>query len=257
MTKILNTLHGCNAAIFNEVQHAPLALFDLDHTLLDGDGDDLWCRFMIRQGMVDADVAVENQKVCRDYREGRIGPEEFSSFYARLFAGQTQAFLAPWQNRFLIEEIRPRLPPAAYQLVASHRAAGHTLVLTTASNRIIAERTAAELGFEHLLATELEQQDGRFTGRFIGVPNMCEGKLLRLRAWLAEREWPEALLRQAWFYSDSINDLPLLCAVGVSVVVNPDARLRAHATAQGWPCFDTLPAQRTLWGEKQAFLSKL
>ncbi|WP_066270798.1 HAD family hydrolase [Hydrogenophaga palleronii] len=217
-----------------------LALFDLDHTLLDGDGDDLWCRFVLRHGLVDAGLQARNRQMGADYRAGLVGAEAFSDFYASLLAGHTPAFWAPWQDRFLAEEIRPRLPDAARALLASHRAAGHTLVLTTASNSVIAARTAAELGFTCWLATELALADGVFTGRVDGVPNMREGKLQRMKAWMAGQALPAHALDQAWFYSDSINDLPLLSSVGHPVAVNPDATLHKHATAHGWRVIDVL-----------------
>lgn len=212
----------------------PLALFDLDHTLLDGDGDDLWCCFLVRRGLLDAGVAALNERMGAEYRAGRVSVEDFSAFYAELLAGRSPAFWAPWQDRFLVEEIRPRLPAAARAMVASHQAAGHVLVLTTASNSVIAQRTATELVFERWLATELELVDGCFTGRVQGVPNMREGKLLRLQAWLAEQGLSASVLPDAWFYSDSINDLPLLSAVGHPVAVDPDAILHQHALAQDW-----------------------
>lgn len=217
-----------------------LALFDLDHTLLDGDGDDLWCRFLLRHGLVDADLQDRNEQMGADYRAGRVSIEAFSDFYASLLAGHTPAFWAPWQDRFLAEEIRPRLPAAARSLVASHRAAGHALVLTTASNSVIAERTAADLGFTLWLSTELSLVDGAFTGQVRGYPNMREGKLRRLRIWMTEHGLPPSALASAWFYSDSINDLPLLSSVGHPVAVNPDAMLHKHAVAHGWRVIDVL-----------------
>lgn len=217
-----------------------LALFDLDHTLLDGDGDDLWCRFLLRHGLVGADLQARNEQMGADYRAGRVSVEAFSDFYAGLLAGRTPAEWAPWQDRFLVEEIRPRLPAAARALVASHREAGHALVLTTASNSVIAERTAAELGFTLWLATELSLADGVFTGQVRGFPNMREGKLRRLRTWMSARGLPPSALASAWFYSDSINDLPLLGSVGHPVAVNPDALLLKHALAHGWPVMDVL-----------------
>ena len=217
-----------------------LALFDLDHTLLDGDGDDLWCRFVLRHGLVDAGLQARNEQMGADYRAGRVSVEAFSDFYAGLLAGRSPAFWSPWQDRFLAEEIRHRLPDAARALVASHREAGHTLVLTTASNSVIAARTAADLGFTCWLATELAVADGVYTGRVQGVPNMREGKLQRLRAWMAEQGVPTDALGRAWFYSDSINDLPLLGSVGNPVAVNPDAQLHAHATAHDWRVIDVL-----------------
>lgn len=217
-----------------------LALFDLDHTLLDGDGDDLWCRFLLRHGLLPAETQARNEQMCADYRAGQVSAQAFSAFYARLLAGRSPAQWSPWQDRFLTEEIRHRLPPAAHELVASHRAAGHTVVLTTASNRVIAERTAAELGFMHCLATELALVGGIFSGEVEGIPNMREGKIQRMQTWLAGRGLPASALDSAFFYSDSINDLPLLSAVGQPVAVNPDARLLQHALACGWRVLDVL-----------------
>lgn len=217
-----------------------LALFDLDHTLLDGDGDDLWCRFLLRHGLVDAEVQRRNEQMGADYRAGRVSVDAFSAFYAGLLAGRSPAEWAPWQDRFLAEEIRHRLPEAARALVASHGAAGHTLVLTTASNRVIAERTAAELGFTHWLSTELALADGVFTGQVQGVPNMREGKLKRMRTWLTKHCFAPGALMGAWFYSDSMNDLPLLSSVGHPVAVNPDDSLHRHALVNGWPVLDVL-----------------
>lgn len=215
-----------------------LALFDLDHTLLDGDGDDLWCRFLLRHGLVDAGMQNQNEQMGADYRAGRVSVEAFSDFYASLLAGRTPAEWAPWQARFVAEEIRHRLPEAARALVTSHRAAGHVLVLTTASNSVIAERSAAELGFTNWLSTELELVNGVFTGQVRGLPNMREGKLHRMHAWLVEQDLPPSALAGAWFYSDSINDLPLLEQATHPVAVHPDERLAAISRERGWPILE-------------------
>ncbi|MBX3609600.1 MAG: HAD family phosphatase [Hydrogenophaga sp.] len=222
-----------------------LAMFDLDHTLLDGDGDDLWCRFMLRHGVVDASLAERNEHMGAEYRAGRVGAEAFSNFYAQLLAGHTPAHWTPWQDRFLDEVIRARLPLAARALVASHRDAGHTLLLTTASNRVIAERTAKELGFAHWIATELELTGGVFSGRIAGQPNMREGKLHHLHQWLRAQGLDERVLKQAWFYSDSINDLPLLASVGHPVATNPDAALLQHAHQHHWRVLQVLGGRST------------
>lgn len=218
----------------------PLALFDLDHTLLNGDGDDLWCRFLLRHGLLHRDVQARNEQLGADYRAGLVSTQDFSAFYASLLAGRSPAQWQPWQKLFLVEEIRPRLPAAAYALVASHRAAGHTVVLTTASNRVIAEHSAAELGFKYCIATELALQSGVYSGQVQGTPNMREGKCLRLQAWLIEQGLPPNALASACFYSDSINDLPLLSQVGEPIAVNPDPQLHQHARANGWRVLDVL-----------------
>ncbi len=212
-----------------------LALFDLDHTLLSGDSDLLWCRFGVRHGLFPADPLAHGDSLDAGYRAGSVSVLEFCSFHAALLAGRSPAFWEPWRERFLHDEVLPRIPADARALLANHRAQGHRLVLTTATNRLIAEKTAAALAIPHLIATEVEQVDGLYTGRLDGTPNMREGKVERLQVWLAAQGLGADRLAKAWFYSDSTNDLPLLSAVGHPVAVDPDARLLAHAQAQGWP----------------------
>jgi HAD superfamily hydrolase (TIGR01490 family) len=214
-----------------------LALFDLDGTLLAGDTDALWCAFLIAEGVLDAAAfGAANRDVIERYACGAIAPAEFAGFYASTLAGRSPEAWAPLRDRFVAAEIAPRIGARSQALVGRHRAAGDRLVLTTATNRFLTAPIAMRLGIEELIATELELgADGAFTGRTTGIVNMREGKLARLVAWLADRNLPDASLVDAVFYSDSINDLPLLEAVGHAVVVGPDARLRAEAAARQWP----------------------
>ncbi len=211
-----------------------LALFDLDHTLLSGDSDVLWCDFLIDAGLLDESFRERNAEMLRRYTAGSVTPAEFCDFYVATLAGHDAAFWAPWRERLLAERVRPRICADARALLARHRDAGDTLVLTTATNRLITEPIARDLGIEHHLATEIEVVGGRCTGRTRGVLNMRAGKVERMRTWLAERGLDDDALKHATFYSDSINDLPLLSAVGTPVAVDPDERLRAAALRQGW-----------------------
>ncbi len=211
-----------------------LALFDLDHTLLSGDSDVLWCEFLVSCGLLDAGIGARNRHMSAAYTAGSVTPADYCDFYAATLVGKGDAWWQPWRERFLAEVIRPRIPADARALLHQHREAGHTLVLTTATNRVVSGLTAAELGFEHYLATELEMTEGVFTGRTTGVLNMRTGKVERLRAWLAQQGLPDVALRQACFYTDSINDLALLSVVREPVVVDPDPRLEATALRKGW-----------------------
>ena len=217
-----------------------LALFDLDHTLLAGDSDVLWCDFLQDRGVLDRAVfAPRNAAMEAAYRAGSVSAFDFCAFYVGTLAGRRPADWQPLRLDFLRQVVAPRIPAAARALVQHHREAGDLLLLTTATNRFITELTAAELGFVHLLATECEvAADGRFTGRLQGAPNMREGKLVRLHAWLAARGESLAGFAASTAYSDSINDLPLLRAVTQPVVVNPDEKLAAEAHARGWPRLD-------------------
>lgn len=214
----------------------PLVLFDLDGTLLEGDTDQLWCEHLVDAGVLDrAGFTAANASVALRYARGEIEPAEFCAFYAATLAGRTPEGWSALRQRFVDERIAPRIGAAARALVGRHREKGATLVLTTATSRFLAEPIAAVLGFEHLVATELElAADGRFTGRNRGVLNMRAGKVERMRDWLAARGEDAAALRDAVFYSDSINDLPLLEAVGRAVAVDPDPRLCLEAERRGW-----------------------
>jgi HAD superfamily hydrolase (TIGR01490 family) len=213
-----------------------LALFDLDHTLLDGDSDLLWGKYLVGRGELAADAFnARNRELQLAYRAGTVGPAEFTGFYVATLAGRSPDDWEPVRQDFLRTVIAARLPPASHRLVAEHRDAGELVVLTTATNRFLAELTAAHLGIEHLIATDcaLDAQ-GRFNGATVGTLNMREGKLARLHAWLAGRGARLADF-DSTFYSDSINDLPLLLAVDRAVAVGPDEQLAQQAARLGWP----------------------
>jgi HAD superfamily hydrolase (TIGR01490 family) len=211
-----------------------IALFDLDHTLLSGDSDVLWCDFLIAQGVLDAQAfATRNADIEARYQAGTISVEEFSNFYVSTLAGRSPAQWEPLRQQYLATQIRPRLPQAALDLVQGHLRAGDLVVLTSATNRFLTELTAQYLGITHLIGTEPELVDGVFSGRTQGVLNMRAGKVTRLHDWLAGRG--QALRDfHSLGYSDSMNDLPLLEAVDEPVAVDPDARLGAIARERGW-----------------------
>jgi HAD superfamily hydrolase (TIGR01490 family) len=211
-----------------------LALFDLDGTLLSGDSDQLWCEFLVAQGLREPELLRRSEEMGLRYAAGTVIPRDFYDFFAGTMAGLDAASLRPLQERFLREWIRPRIPADSRALLQRHRDAGHTLVLTTATNRVISELTALDLGMDQYLCTELEQQGGCYTGRTTGVLNMRTGKIARLRQWLADWGQPAQLLEQAFFYTDSINDLALLSVVQRPIVVDPDPRLESIARHNDW-----------------------
>ena len=212
-----------------------LTLFDLDHTLLSGDSDVLWCDFLMAKGILDREsFGARNADMETRYKAGIVGAQEFCDFYVGTLAGRTPQQWEALRREFLATEVVPRIPVAAMQLVRTHRAAGDLVVMTTATNRFITELTAQHFDIEHLLATETELAEGAFTGRTTGVLNMRDGKVERLEAWLAARDQALEDFHSS-AYSDSMNDLALLEAVDEPVAVDPDPRLAAIAQARGWP----------------------
>lgn len=211
----------------------PLAIFDLDNTLLAGDSDYLWGRFLVEQGIVDESrYEQENQRFYDEYKQGTLDIYEFLRFSLQPLAQHETALLYQWRHQFMEEKIRPIILDAGRTLIEQHRNQGHMLLIITATNRFVTEPIAMELGIEELLATEPEFINGRYTGNVIDTPCYQEGKVIRLQAWLQQHQMD---LQQSWFYSDSHNDLPLLGKVSDPFAVDPDPQLESYARAQGWP----------------------
>ncbi len=214
-----------------------LAIFDLDNTLLRGDSDHAWGEYLVEQKAVDStQFKRDNDRYYQAYLDGTLDIFEFlEQHQLKPLARFDRAILERWRTDFLRTKILPLIVPAARALVDSHRTKGHTLMIITATNSFITAPIASEFGIRHLIATEPEEVDGRFTGKVHGVPSYREGKVTRLRGWLAEHH--EDLV-DSWFYSDSHNDLPLLELVDHPVAVSPDAVLASHARVRGWPVVD-------------------
>lgn len=208
-----------------------LALFDLDNTLLDGDSDLEWGELLAAEGATDVQ---RTRQFHADYHAGTLDIDLFLRFQLEPLAREPAPRLLAWRERFLAERILPRISDRSRELVAAHRALGHTLVMITATNDFLTRPIADALGIEHLIATRAEQREGRFTGRVDGRPCFREGKIARLAEWLESRQRALADVRESWFYSDSHNDLPLLRLVDHPVAVDPDPTLRAIAEREGW-----------------------
>lgn len=213
-----------------------LALFDLDNTLLAGDSDFEWAQFLIGQGVLDREVyEARNMEFYQQYKDGTLDIHEFLDFQLKPLSRHPRSQLDAWHQEFMQRKIRPIVLPRGRALVDGHREQGHVCVIVTATNRFVTGPIAREFGVEHLIATEPEVAEGEFTGRVHGVPSFREGKVTRLEAWLAERGVKWGDVTESFFYSDSLNDLPLLARVSRPVAVDPDDTLRAHAQLQGWP----------------------
>ncbi len=210
-----------------------LAIFDLDNTLLTGDSDYLWGRFLGRQGMVDAEFyEAENLRFYEAYKAGTLDIHEFLAFSLQPLAEIEPRRLHVLQQEFMAQEIEPIIPRGALELLRLHRQRGHLPLIITATNHFVTAPIARRLGVKHLLATDPEQVDGRYTGRVAGTPCFQEGKVTRLQAWLKQTGYD---LDGSWFYSDSHNDLPLLKQVDHPVAVDPDEELSRFAQKHHWP----------------------
>ena len=209
------------------------ALFDLDHTLIDGDSDYLWGEYLASIGAVPAlEHRRENRRFLEEYRAGRLDQQEFLGFQLAPLARHPREQLLRWRTEYVREWIEPLVLPRAEALVEDHRRRGHVLVIAPSTNAFITAPFAPRFGIVPLLATEPECRDGQFTGRHLGTPCFGGGKVSRFEQWVREQG---VNCEESWFYSDSHTDLPLLQAVDHPVAVDPDQRLLESAQHHGWP----------------------
>ena len=209
-----------------------LAIFDLDNTLLGGDSDYMWGTFLVDRGLVDAEYyQKENERFYEEYKNKTLDIYEYQRFVLTPLISMDDETLAGLHDDFMEGYIKPIQLPKAQALIEEHRANGDTLLVITATNEFITAPIVKALGIENLLATTPEIVNGQFTGNIVGHPCFQEGKIHRLKEWLALQD---KTFSSNCFYSDSINDTPLLHYADKAIAVDPDDRLRALAEDEGW-----------------------
>ena len=212
-----------------------LALFDLDNTLLAGDSDYEWGQFLVDRGVLErAAYEAQNRAFYEQYKAGTLDIHEFLGFALRPLAAHTPAELERWRAEFMRARISPMILPAARALVRRHLDAGDLCAIITATNSFVTRPIAREFGVDHLIATEPEKRNGRFTGAVAGVPCFRDGKVRRLEDWLRALGRALADFEESACYSDSHNDLALLERVTRAVAVDPDQTLARIAAQRGW-----------------------
>ncbi len=216
-----------------------LALFDLDHTLLPIDSDYSWGQFTLDIGWCDpGHFKARNDAFYAQYQAGALDVHAYVRFATEAIRLRGPEAALAAREDFMRRIIRPAIRPEALALVESHRAAGDQVVIVTATNEFVTRPIADAFGVEELVAVRLARDAGGWiTGEIDGVPSMRDGKVTRMAQWLAGRgaTWDDV---DATFYSDSLNDLPLLEAVRHPMATNPDARLRRIAAERGWRILD-------------------
>ena len=209
-----------------------LAIFDLDNTLIAGDSDHSWGEFLVSEQLVDAQQFKKtNDQFYADYVAGSLDIFAYLEFSLQPLTKMSMTELTELHKRFMQQVIAPMQLAKAQALLQQHRDAGDRLLIITSTNRFIVEPICHSLGVTEILATDAQIVDGRYSGKVEGVPTYKEGKVVRLNAWLKEQG---ETLKGSLFYSDSINDLPLLLEVDRAVAVDPCPALQAIAEEKHW-----------------------
>lgn len=218
-----------------------LALFDLDNTLLNGDSDHGWGMYLAEIGAVDPIEQKEKQDFFyQQYLDGELNIEEFCEYQFQILASTPLVKLNEWHNGFMEAVIKPMIQSGKAGLLDKHREAGDEILIITATNDFVTTPIAKLLGVDTILATTAEFDGYRFTGKLSGTPCFQDGKIKRLEQWLENqgRQLTDETLAGSYFYSDSINDLPLLEIVETPIAVTPDEKLRKHAVDHNWDIID-------------------
>ena len=213
-----------------------LALFDLDNTILAGDSDYNWSRFLIQEGYLDGAIHAEkNEKFYADYKAGTLDIYAFVEFQFKPLARNPRTVLNQLLKKYVEEVIKPMITEKARALVKRHQDEGDLIIVITATNSFITRPIAELFGIENLIGTDPEEKEGEFTGKVSGLPSFKEGKVTRLEAWLKNKKLSLASFEKSYFYSDSHNDLPLMQKVTHPVAVDSDDVLSEYAKSKGWP----------------------
>ncbi len=212
-----------------------LALFDLDHTLIPSDSDLCWTHFLIEKGVIEKENTRVNENFFTQYNNESLDIYEFLAFQLRPLSSLPKSKLLSLRKEFIKDFIVPIINSNAKEIVNFHLNNGDLCAIVTATNEFITQPISKLFKIPTLIATKLElNTNGDFTGKAEGIPNFREGKVTRVLQWLATRNLGLESFDKSFFYSDSINDLPLLSKVTNPVAMNPDKKLLEHANSLGW-----------------------
>ncbi|MDO5651359.1 MAG: HAD family hydrolase [Moraxella sp.] len=216
-----------------------LAIFDLDHTLISCDTEACWVDFLYSKGLVNQDFLKKRDELFYQYANGSVNASEFIEFQLssiiQLTTDDIHALYPEFFNKFIV----PNIYPKAQYLINEHKKNHDTLLLLSASNILLITPIAHEFGIDNIIGVIPQvNKKGEFTGKVAGVPSFREGKVIRLQAWLDDRNQTLDDFDKCWFYSDSINDLPLLDMVTHPCAVNADKKLAAVAKQRQWQILD-------------------
>ena len=215
----------------------PLAIFDLDNTLIGGDSDYLWGEFLCDEGIITDRESFQkmNDYFYHQYEIGELDIYAWAEFSFKVLSEHSFDKLNQLRKDFMETKIRPIFLEKAQNCIDNHKKNGDSVLVITASNTFVTQPIVEMYGIEHLLATEPEFVSGRFTGKVSGIPCFQSGKIDNLMPWL---ETNNENLIGSYFYSDSHNDLPLLELVDNPVAINGDPILMVAANENGWKNLD-------------------
>ena len=213
-----------------------LVIFDLDNTILNGDSDYAMINYLVHTQALDESAGKQNQIFIEDYQRGELDFDAYTTFALSAYIGMTRSEINEYMLRFVAKVIEPMINTLALKIIHDHGDRGDTILLASATNELIVQPIAKRLDIQNVIGTQVKFINNKCTGEYISPSALGEGKLQLVQQWMQKNNFDD--FSGATFYSDSINDLPLLEAVDFPKAVNPDAMLEKISLERGWEIID-------------------
>ena len=213
-----------------------LVIFDLDNTILNGDSDYAMINYLVHTQALDESAGKQNQLFIEDYQRGELDFDAYTAFALSAYVGMTRSEINEFILPFVAKVIEPMINTLALKIIHDHGDNGDTILLASATNELIVQPIAKRLDFQNVIGTQVKFINDKCTGEYIPPSALGEGKLKLVQQWMQRNNFDD--FSGVTFYSDSINDLPLLEAVDFPKAVNPDAMLEKISLERGWEIID-------------------
>ena len=213
-----------------------LVIFDLDNTILNGDSDYAMINYLVHTQALDERAGKQNQIFIEDYQRGELDFDAYATFALSAYVGMTRSEINEYMLPFVAKVIEPMINTLALKIIHDHGDRGDTILLASATNELIVQPIATRLDIQNVIGTQVKFINDKCTGEYIPPSALGEGKLKLVQQWMQRNNFDD--FSGVTFYSDSINDLPLLEAVDFPKAVNPDAMLEKISLERGWEIID-------------------
>jgi len=208
------------------------AFFDMDRTVVLCNTGRVYFEDMRARGEIGLRQMLSLSTILLRYKLAMIDMDRVMVRAAHALEGQSENHLEDRCEQIFDEQVRHMVSNAAVEAIEGHRRLGHKVVLLSASTNYMVAPLSKLLEMDDYICTRLSTSAGKFTGEYVQPMCYGEGKIHWAREYASEHD---INLEQSYFYTDSYSDLPMLMEVGNKRVVNPDPRLRLHATIKRWP----------------------
>ena len=213
-----------------------LVIFDLDNTILNGDSDYAMINYLVHTKALDESAGKQNQIFIEDYQSGELDFDAYTTFALSAYIGMTRSEINEYMLPFVAKVIEPMINTLALKIIHDNGDRGDTILLASATNELIVQPIAKRLDIQNVIGTQVKFINDKCTGEYIPPSALGEGKLQLVQQWMKKNNFDD--FSDTTFYSDSINDLPLLEAVDFPKAVNPDAMLEKISLERGWEIID-------------------